>query len=321
MPRSKRPVLILTGPTATGKSAAAIRLAAHFAIEVVNGDSRLFYRGMDIGTAKPGTAERERVPHHLIDTHEPHDSMSLAQFQDLAFALVEEIHQRHRLPVIVGGTQQYLNAVIQGWKIPRVAPQSELRSRLQEEADLDGRDALLERLRRLDPEAAASTGLNTRRIIRALEVITVTGRPFSEQQGRGNVAFAPHVVALTLPRDLLYQRIDARAQEMTDGGLLDEVRSLLANGVSPDAPAFSSIGYRQAIPYLDGAISREELLRRIQHATHRLVRQQETWLRKSAAIPIDVSRPDWFSTLLTVLQEIPGIGAYSIPTDASTPTD
>lgn len=318
MPATKLPVVILTGPTATGKSATAIRLAEHVALEVINGDSRLFYRGMDIGTAKPAASERAAVPHHLIDTLEPHEPTSLAQFQDQANTLIDDIHARHRLPVIVGGTQQYINAVIEGWKIPRVEPQPELRATLQAEAADHGREALLQRLTQLDPDAAASTGLNTRRIIRALEVIAVTGRPMSEQQGKENVPFAPHLVALTMPRNQLYARIDARVHSMVSAGLVDEVRSLLARGVSPDAPAFSSIGYRQVVPYINGEISLDQMIERIQHDTHRLVRHQQTWLRKSAsAIPIDVSTPGWFSAVL----DVPGIKESVISPALSSPKD
>lgn len=312
MPARKLPVVILTGPTATGKSSAALQIADHVAIEVINGDSRLFYRGMDIGTAKPSVDERAAVPHHLIDTLEAHETMSLAQFQDQANALISAIHARDRLPMIVGGTQQYINAVIEGWNIPRVPPQPELRDQLQREADEHGREALLARLERLDPIAATGVGLNTRRIIRALEVITVTGRPISEQQGRGAVPFVPHLIALTMPRDRLYQRIDTRVHGMVESGLLDEVRALLANGVSPETSAFGSIGYRQVVPHLEGTMTLDEMIARIQHDTHRLVRQQETWLRKSPAIPIDVSNPAWFGTLLAVLREIPDMGRYAV---------
>lgn len=313
MPAPTRPVVILTGPTATGKTSAALRIVDHLAIEVINGDSRLFYRGMDIGTAKPSAAERAVVPHHLIDTLEPHETMGLAQFQDQAYALIREIHGRERLPVIVGGTQQYINAVAQGWKIPRVPPQPELRAQLQREAEENGREALLDRLATLDPKAALAVGLNTRRIIRALEVIDMTGRPFSEQQGKGAIPFAPHLIALTMPRELLYQRIDARARDMVESGLVDEVRALLANGVSRKSPAFGSIGYRQALPYIGGSITLDQMIDRIQHDTHRLVRQQETWLRKSgSAIPIDASIPGWFETLMTVLREIPGVSRYAL---------
>ncbi len=298
------PVVVVTGPTATGKTAAAIRLAEHLPIEVINGDSRLFYRGMDIGTAKPSMEERTLVAHHLIDTHGPADITSVAAFQDRVYALVHEIHNRHALPVLVGGTQQYVNAVVEGWRIPRVAPQPEIRERLQQEAESRGTDYLVDRLRQLDSAAAASTGPNLRRVIRALEVIEVTGRPISEQQGKAGVWFAPLLVGLTMPRDALYGRIDRRVDDMLKRGLDDELRAILASGVPPDAPALSSIGYRQLLPYLRGEQSLEEAAQRIKHDTHRLVRQQQTWLRKSKGLMlVDVTAVDWFTQLLRLVED------------------
>ena len=295
---------MLTGPTATGKTAAAIRLTSYFPLEIINGDSRLFYRGMDIGTAKPTPAELADVPHHLVNTLDPDEGMSLAQFQDQVYALIDDIHGRGALPVIVGGTQQYINAVVEGWQIPRVEPQPELRQRLQREADKYGRDYLLARLESLDPAAATSTGPNPRRIIRALEVIEVTGRPISEQQGKSEVGFAPLLTGMTMPRELLYPRIDRRVDQMIEDGLVDEVRSLLDNGLSPDAPSLSSIGYRQVLPYVDGDQSLEEVTDHIKHDTHQLVRRQQTWLRKSRnLVPVDVSEDGWFDRLLELIHD------------------
>lgn len=297
-PDQKPPVIVLTGPTATGKTAAGVQLARHFPVEIINGDSRLFYRGMDIGTAKPSMQERAEVPHHLVDTLEPTEAMTLAQFQDQVYELIGEIHARHALPTIVGGTQQYINAVVEGWRIPRVTPQLELRERLQHEAEKHGREHLLARLSTLDPTAARSTGPNLRRIIRALEVIEVTGRPISEQQGKSEVWFAPLLVGFTMPRELLYPRIDRRADEQIAAGLIEEVQALLDGGVPSSAPALSSIGYRQVIPYLQGAQTLAEVTERIKHDTHRLVRHQQTWLRKTEGlVEIDVSSKGWFDRL------------------------
>ena len=296
-------MVVLTGPTATGKTAAAIRLSKLLPIEVINADSRLFYRGMDIGVAKPTAAEQEAVPHHLIDILDPGDTATLAGFQDDAYRLIREIHARHALPLLAGGTQQYINAVVEGWRIPRVAPQPELRVQLEREAERHGREHLLERLRTLDPAAAESTGPNLRRIIRALEVIEVTGRPISEQQGKSDPWFASLLVGLTMPRELLYPRIDRRAEEQIEAGLIDEVRGLLERGVPPDAPALGSIGYRQVLPHLRGEATLEETVERIKHDTHRLVRHQETWLRKMPnVIAIDVSEDGWFDRLLATIE-------------------
>jgi tRNA dimethylallyltransferase len=270
---------------------------------VINADSRLFYRGMDIGVAKPTPAERAAVAHHLIDILDPDETATLAAFQDDTYRLVREIHGRHALPLLAGGTQQYINAVVEGWRIPRVEPQAELRERLQHEADEHGREQLLARLRALDPAAADSTGPNLRRIIRALEVIAVTGRPISEQQGKSAPWFASLLVGLTMPRALLYPRIDRRAEEQIDAGLVDEVRGLLERGVPPDAPALGSIGYRQVLPHIRGEATLEETVARIKHDTHRLVRHQETWLRKTPGlIEIDVAEDGWFDRLFATIE-------------------
>jgi tRNA dimethylallyltransferase len=258
---------------------------------------------MDIGVAKPTPAERAAVPHHLIDILDPDETATLAAFQDDAYRLVREIHGRHALPLLAGGTQQYINAVVEGWRIPRVEPQPELRERLQHEADEHGRERLLARLRALDPAAADSTGPNLRRIIRALEVIAVTGRPISEQQGKSAPWFASLLVGLTMPRALLYPRIDRRAEEQIDAGLVDEVRGLLERGVPPDAPALGSIGYRQVLPHIRGEATLEETVARIKHDTHRLVRHQETWLRKTPGlIEIDVAEDGWFDRLFATIE-------------------
>lgn len=303
---------MLTGPTASGKTATAIRLADHFPLEIINGDSRLFYRGMDIGTAKPTSAELAAAPHHLVNTLDPGEGMSLAEFQDQVYALIDEIHGRGVLPMIVGGTQQYINAVVEGWQIPRVEPQPELRQQLQREADEHGRDYLLARLELLDPAAASSTGPNLRRIIRALEVIEITGRPISEQQGKSEVAFAPLLIGMTMPRDLLYPRIDRRVDQMIEDGLVDEVRGLLDKGLSPDAPSLSSIGYRQVLPYIEGDQSLEEVTERIKHDTHQLVRHQQTWLRKSRdLVTVDVSEDGWFEHLVELIHD--HLGHHPLP--------
>lgn len=258
---------------------------------------------MDIGVAKPTPAERAAVPHHLIDILDPSDTATLAGFQDDAYRLIREIHARGALPLLTGGTQQYINAVVEGWRIPRVEPQPAFRARLEREAEEHGREHVLERLRALDPAAADSTGPNLRRIIRALEVIAVTGRPISEQQGKSEPWFASLLVGLTMPREPLYARIDRRAEEQIEAGLVEEVRGLLARGVPPDARSLGSIGYRQVLPHLRGEATLEETVARIRNDTHRLVRHQETWLRKTPnLVQVDVSEPGWFDRLQATIE-------------------
>lgn len=287
------PLIAIVGPTASGKTGLALELANHLPIDIVNADSRAFYRGMDIGTAKPSVAERQRVAHHLIDIVEPDEPMSASLFQQLARDRIAAIHERGRIPVLVGGTPQYVNAVVEGWRIPQVSPNHERRRQLEREAETLGVAPLLARLAAVDPEGASRTGPNLRRIIRALEVYEATGIPFSQVAGRDDVPFDALELELWVPREILYRRIDARVDAMIAEGLVDEVRSLLARGYDPALPAFSSIGYRQLAPALAGDLELEPAIERIKLDTHRLVRHQQTWFRKNdRLIRIDMTRAD-----------------------------
>ncbi|MBA2276538.1 MAG: tRNA (adenosine(37)-N6)-dimethylallyltransferase MiaA [Chloroflexia bacterium] len=290
----RSPLIAIVGPTAIGKTAAAVELALRLDGEVVNADSRYLYRGLDIGTAKPDAAERRGVPHHLIDILDPAEPMSLATWQDLASTAIADIHARGRLPLLVGGTPQYVAAAVEGWRIPRVPPNPPLRLELEREAAANGVETLRRRLQAVDPVAAAKIGPNTRRIIRALEVHAATGLPISTLQGKGPPPYAALEIWLTMPRDALYARIDARVDEQLARGLLDEVRSLLAVGVPPDALSMSSLGYRQSLPAIAGTATVGEVAARIKTDTHRYVRQQETWLRRNPRlVRIDVTAPGW----------------------------
>lgn len=287
------PLIVIVGATAVGKTRLSLDLAARFNGEIVNADSRSFYRGMDIGTAKVSPEARTRIAHHLIDFLDPNDNVSLAMFQDLAYAKIDDIHERGRLPFLVGGTPQYVNAVVEGWKIPRVEPDPGFRLHLQREAEADGFAPLLERLRLVDPESAERSGPNVRRIIRALEVYEKTGRPMSEQQSKGPAPYRTLELELWRPREDLHQLIDTRVDEQLSSGLIAEIRSLLEQGANPDSPAFSSIGYRQAMPYIRGEATLGDVAKRIRFDTHRLVRHQQTWWRKNPnLVRIDMTAPE-----------------------------
>ena len=305
----KLPLVVLFGATATGKSALAIRLGHIFPVEIVNADSRNFYHGMDIGTAKPDPGERARIPHHLVDILDPDEPMSLAHFQQLVMDAIAGIHERGRVPLLVGGTPQYVNAVVEGWSIPQVAPDPVFRQELEREAEHSGVALLLERLRTVDPAAAAKTGPNLRRIVRALEVFEATGVPISRLQSRREVPFNPFEVELWLPRDVLYARIDKRVDDQVAAGLVDEVRALLASGYAPDLPAFSSIGYRQLVPTIEGRVELGAAIERIKMDTHRLVRHQQTWARKNPRLlRIDMRDPGAFETIVSRIRE--HLGTY-----------
>jgi tRNA dimethylallyltransferase len=286
-----RPLVAIVGPTAVGKTALAVRLAEVVGGEIVSADSRQVYRGMDLGTAKATAAERSRVPHHLVDVVDPDASLSLAQFQEMAYAAIDDILDRGLVPFLVGGTGQYLMAVVEGWQIPRVLPDEELRSTLYAQAEKEGAQALHARLRDLDPAAAERIDpRNVRRVVRALEVCLLTGRPISQQQGKSPPPYRILLVGLTLPRSELYDRIDERVERMIEAGLEEEVEGLLKAGYGFDLPAMSGVGYGQFASRLGegGEATLEDVARRIKRATRRFVRQQATWFRQ------DDPRIHWF---------------------------
>lgn len=291
---ARAPLVVIAGPTAVGKTSLGIDLALAFRGEVVNADSRYLYRGFDIGVAKPDILERRGVSHHLIDILPPDGDMSLARYQDLAYAAIAGIHGRGNLPILVGGTPLYVNAIVEGWQIPRVPPNPALRSALEAEAADAGVSALADRLRAVDSVAAERSGTNLRRIIRALEIFETTGIPMSAQEGKGPPPYDALEISLRMPREQLYQIIDARVSEQIARGLVEELRALREGGVADDAAAMSSLGYRQLLPYLEGASSLDAAVERIRHDTHRYVRHQETWLRRNPRIVwIDAASPGW----------------------------
>lgn len=237
---------------------------------------------MDIGTAKPTREEQARVPHHLIDIADPAEILSLAVFQQKAREAIADIHARNKLPLLVGGTGQYIRAVAQGWSPPEVEPNEGLRAELEKAKKEKGYLWLYEKLRALDPAAAEKIDpRNVRRTIRALEVILTTGKKFSEQRGQGESPYRLITIGLTRPREELYRRVDARIEAMYANGLMDEVKSLLARGYSPSLPTMSAIGYRECVQALEGRITVEEAKQFTRRATRVFVRRQANWFKES----------------------------------------
>jgi len=272
--------VVIVGPTAVGKTATAIRLCQDFRGEVISADSRQVYRGMDIGTAKPTLQERAAAPHHLIDLIEPDRTFGLAEFQAMAHAAIAQVLARGHVPFLVGGTGQWIRAVVQGWGVPHVPPDAQLRAGLEAEAGRVGARQLHARLAELDPTAAARIDYrNVRRVIRALEVCLKTGQPISALRRVQPPPYRLLQIGLTLPRELLYARVDARVERMLADGLAEEVRALIARGYGPELPAMSGLGYRQLAQHLAGRVSLEEAVEDIKRQTHRFVRQQYTWFR------------------------------------------
>jgi tRNA dimethylallyltransferase len=274
------PLVVILGPTGVGKTEVSLQLAERLGGEIVSADSRLFYRGMDIGTAKPSLAERRRVPHHLIDVTTPDKGWSLAIFQREARRAIAEIHTRGRLPLLVGGTGQYLRAVIEEWDLPHVEPNPRLRQALQYWTEEIGYLEMHKRLAALDLQAAASIDArNVRRTLRALEVILSTGKRFSEQRGHGHILYRLLQLGISRPRPELYARIDARIQAMLAAGLVEEVQGLLSSGYTADLPPLSAIGYREIMAYLKGEMTLEAAVTEIKRATRVFVRRQANWFK------------------------------------------
>ena len=273
-------LVVIVGPTAAGKTALSIELAAALGGEIVSADSRQIYRGMDIGTAKATPEQRARIPHHLLDVVSPSDVLTLAEYQRRAYAAIDEILARSRLPILVGGTGQYVHAVVEGWSIPAVAPRPELRVELEQRARVEGATALHDWLAQLDPTAASHIDYrNVRRVIRALEVCLTTGQPISELQRKNPPAYRIEQFGVMRPRPELYARIDARVDRMMEDGLVEEVRSLVATGYRWELPAMSGLGYRQVGQYLRDEVTLAEAVALIKKQTRRFVHQQQTWFR------------------------------------------
>jgi tRNA dimethylallyltransferase len=278
----KNHLILIVGPTAVGKTELAIQLAERMNGEIVSADSRLFYRGMDIGTAKPTHEEMRSIPHHLIDIADPDEILSLAVFQQQATTIIGDIHKQNKLPFLVGGTGQYVRAVTQAWSPPEVEPDERLRTELEKMKEERGIYWLYDKLKSLDPEAADKIDArNYRRTIRALEVILTTGRKFSEQRGQGDSPYHLITIGLMRPRAELYERVDKRIDVMFANGFLDEVRGLLARGYSPSLPTMSAIGYRECIRVINGELTEEQAKTEIRRATRVFVRRQANWFKES----------------------------------------
>jgi tRNA dimethylallyltransferase len=278
------PLLALGGPTGVGKSAAAFALAVRLGGEIITADSRQVYRGMDIGTDKPPPWERARVPHHCLDLVDPDERFTLADYVTAATAAIAGCHARGTLPILAGGTPLYLNAILEGWQMPDVQPDPALRAELEARAAREGPAVLHAELSVLDPAAAARIlPGNTRRLVRALEVIRLTGRPFSEQGDKAPPPYRIGWLALTAERGELHRRIDGRVAREVADGLVEEAAGLHARGYAWSLPSMTGLGYRQFAPYLRGEVSLEAAMQQLRWDTHAFVRHQYTWFRRNPA--------------------------------------
>ena len=283
----KSPLICIVGPTAVGKTEIAIQLAQHLDAEIVSLDSRQIYRGMDIGTAKPIPEQQRAVPHHLIDCVDVDQTFSVAEYQRLADTAIAEIRERGKRTMAVGGAGLYFRGIIDGL-FDGPGADAEIRAKLQREADEHGNVALHERLRRCDPETANRVHPNNLvRVIRALEVYELTGKPISslQQQWKMNEPRYPfRAFGLNMPRETLYQRIEERVNRMVEAGLIEEVKGLLDQGCPRNCVAMQSFGYKELIDYLDGKRTLDEAISLLKQNTRRFAKRQLTWFRNDPRI-------------------------------------
>lgn len=303
-----KPLIILAGPTAVGKTELSLKLAQHLKTEIISADSMQVYKRMDIGTAKPSREEREAIPHHLIDLVEPDQNFSVADYQRSFEQTVTTIYAKGKLPLLTGGTGLYIRACIQAYNLEPGEPLPDLRTELRDQAKQYGPDYLHQRLAKIDPVAAAKIHPNDlRRVIRALEVFQITGVPISQLQQKRGDDFKYNVIYLFLnrERDELYRRIELRTDRMISGGLVEEVVSLLENGFSPQLKSMQSLGYKQICSYLQGAVSLEEAVASIKQETRRYAKRQLTWFRKEPVdywINISGDSQEFFGVILDYIE-------------------
>ena len=299
---NKQPCWVLTGPTASGKTALSIRLAKEFDCEIICMDSMQIYRGMDIGTAKPTTEEMAGIPHHMLDVADPDDAFSVARYQEMAEACIEEIQNRGKRVLFVGGTGLYLRALRQPMVMGDVAGDDTIRAELEAIAvDDAGKQRLHDMLEEVDPVTAARLHLNdVRRAVRALEVYRLTGKPFSQQeQPQQSSRFSYKVATLTMDRALLYSRIEKRIDIMVQQGLVEEVRGLLENGVSAEAQAMKAIGYKEIVPFLRGEADWNTTKYLLKLNTRHYAKRQLTWMRREEDVLwVDAMQPDAYEQLV-----------------------
>lgn len=287
--RKKDILIVVVGPTAVGKTTIAIDLAERLGGEIISADSQLFYRGFNIGTAKPTIEEMRGIPHHLIDVTDLQNPWSISIFKSSVYKLVEEITKRDHLPILVGGTGQYIRGVIENWTIPEFANDENLRQAIINWRKTIGSQELHRKLAILDPKAADFIDYrNLRRTVRALEVIFRTGYPFSKQRSNQVVPFELIMIGINRPRDELYKRVDERIEKMIQNGFIDEVKQLMVQGQEDEIIRSGPIGYSEIVKFIKGECSLEESIIEIKRKTRILVRRQTNWFKP------DDERIKWF---------------------------
>ena len=279
-------ILVVAGPTASGKTGLAVRLAKKYNGEVISADSMQIYQYMNVASAKPTNEEMQGIPHHLIDFVSPFDPFSVADYVRLARQKIQEIQSRGHLPIVAGGTGLYISSLVDNIEFAEETPDTSVRERLFAELEAMGIQPLYERLTAIDPQAAAAIHPNnTKRVIRALEIFETTGLTLSEQNARSRRTpppFEPYMLALCPPRETLYERIHQRVDAMVSEGLFEEAKSLMDMGLTRDMQSMQGIGYKEAFDCLLGQTTREECIEEIKKATRHYAKRQLTWFRRDA---------------------------------------
>lgn len=314
---NKPRLIVIGGPTASGKTAAAVRLCQRIGGEVISADSMQIYRGMDIGTAKPSAAEMQGVPHHLLSVAEPDEKFSAAAYRELARSAIESVYETHQQPVLCGGTGLYINALTKPMSFAEQTGSDELRAELTALSESnDGKLRLHEMLRKVDPESADRLHVNdVRRVIRALEVYQMTGRTISEQAKLDQAQegdFDVHMFALNWPRETLYDRINCRVDEMIRMGLIDEVAGLMKSGLTESSTALQALGYKEIFRALNHEIDMSEAIEAIKQGSRRYAKRQMTWFRHD-------DRVKWIEASDKTVDEIVDEMIKEIETNAGNP--
>ena len=278
-------LIVITGPTASGKTALSVRLAKEIGAEIVNADSMQIYKYMDIGTAKPTVDEREGVPHHLIDIVNPDELFSVARYCECAKEAIDDIHSRGKAAVMVGGTGLYVDSLVNNIQFSETEPDEEYRKSLEDDAEKLGNEYIYEKLKTIDPESAAKIAVqDTKRIIRALEVYHVTGKTITWHNEQSRSVPSPYnttMFAISMNREALYDKINRRVDVMLELGLVDEVKKILSMGVDEKATSMQAIGYKEIVGYLKGEISLEKAADDIKQGSRRYAKRQLTWFRRN----------------------------------------
>ncbi len=279
-------ILVVAGPTASGKTGLAVRLAKEYGGEVISADSMQIYQYMNVASAKPTIDEMQGVPHHLLDFVSPFEPFSVADYVKLAKEKINEVISRGKLPIVAGGTGLYISSLVDNVEFAEEEPDPSVRIRLFAEAEEKGIEPLYQRLQEIDPEAAAAIHPNNhKRVIRALEIFETTGLTMTEQNARSKMTpspFDPYMLALCPPREILYERINLRVDTMVDEGLFEEAKTLMDMGLNRDMQSMQGIGYKEAFDCLNGDMTQEECIEEIKRATRRYAKRQLTWFRRDA---------------------------------------